>query len=73
MLSGVGGLDKLGTNTLTLAANNTYGGPTSITGGNAGAGKAVNDYIDPKLPDVAGAMEALRASRQVIAPDGGEW
>ena len=39
-LSGVGGLDKLGANTLTLAAQDTYLGPTTISAGTLTLGNA---------------------------------
>jgi autotransporter-associated beta strand protein len=48
-LSGPGGLNKLGTNTLTLSAANTYSGSTTVSAGTlslAGAGSLVLDVND---------------------------
>ena len=44
-ISGLGGLSKLGANTLTLAGATIYGGPTTIAGGTLGLNPAGTDTL----------------------------
>ena len=59
-LSGAGGLDKLGANTLTLAAQNTYLGPTTISAGTLTLGNA-GSLSSSSIDVVAGAAYDVSA------------